>query len=122
MEAVISIFLRWGRLRVLAIVGVLIVSIAVSDWAAGTRFSLGLLYMLPMMLAGIVLAPWQTVILALVCAVLRLLFDLPIPPPVELALRFIFATLAYTGAGMFVTALIRNRELEEQLKTLVLCN
>jgi signal transduction histidine kinase len=75
--------------------------------------------MLPMMLAAIVLAPWQTIILALVCALLRLWFDLPSPPTVEIVLRFIFASLAYTGAGMFVTALIRNRQLEEQLKTLV---
>jgi two-component system, LuxR family, sensor kinase FixL len=119
VETVIGIFLRWGRTRVLVVVGALIACIAVSDWAAGTRFSLGLLYMLPMMLAAIVLARWQTVILALACALLRLLFDLPSPPPVELVLRFIFAALAYTGAGMFVTALIRNRELEEQLKTLV---
>lgn len=96
----------------------IIVCIAVADWAVGTRFSLGLLYMLPMMLAAIVLTPWWTLALALVCALLRLLFDLP-SPPTEVVLRFIFASLAYTGAGMFVTALIRNRELEEQLKILV---
>jgi hypothetical protein len=34
-------------------------------------------------------------------------------------LRFVFAFLAYTGASLFVAALIRNRELDEQLKNLV---
>jgi signal transduction histidine kinase len=97
----------------------MVVAIAVADWIAGTRFSLGPLYMLPMVLAATVLAPWQTPILALLCALLRLFFDLPKPPPVELTLRFVFAFLAYTGASLFVAALIRNRELEEQLKNLV---
>ena len=118
LESVISRFLRWPRTKVLIAVAAIIACIAVADWAVGTRFSLGLLYMLPMMLAAIVLAPWQTAILALMCSLLRLLFDLP-SPPIEVVLRFIFASLAYTGAGLFVTALIRNRELEEQLKTLV---
>ena len=104
----ISVLLRWTRARALSVAGLIIVCIAVADWAVGTRFSLGLLYMLPMMLAAIVLTPWQTFALALICALLRLLFDLP-SPPTEVVLRFIFASLAYTGAGMFVTALIRNR-------------
>jgi len=118
LESVIGTVLRWGKFRVLAAVGMMMACIAVADWAAGIRFSLGLLYMLPMILAATVLAPWQTLILALMCSSLRFWFDLP-SPPVEVVLRFIFATLAYTGAGLFVAALIRNRELEEQLKTLV---
>ena len=118
-KSVIGKVLRWRKARVLLVVGMMVAGIAVADWAAGTRFSLGLLYMLPMMLAATVQAPWQTPVLALVCALLRLWFDLPEPPPIELALRFIFASLAYTGAGLFVAALIRNRQLEEQLKNLV---
>jgi PAS domain S-box-containing protein len=118
-ENVIGTVLRWGKARVLSVAGAMVVGIAVADWAAGTRFSLGPLYMLPMVLAATVLAPWQLPILALLCALLRLWFDLPKPPPVELSLRFVFAFLAYTGASLFVAALIRNRELEEQLKNLV---
>lgn len=114
----IATFLRGGKVRTLAVVAAMIGLIAICDWYAGNRFSLGLLYMLPMMLAATALAPWQTVGLAVICSLLRLWFDLP-SPPIEGVLRFIFASLAYTGAGMFVTALIRNRELEEQLRTLV---
>ncbi len=114
----IAMFLRAGKVRTLAVVAAMIGLIAICDWHAGNKFSLGLLYMLPMMLAATALAPWQTAGLAVICSLLRLWFDLP-SPQIEVVLRFIFACLAYTGAGMFVAALIRNRELEEQLRTLV---
>ena len=131
-----AVFLKAGKSKVLSGSGAMIFLIALADWAIGTRASLGLLYIIPMMLGATVLVPWQTVVLALICAALRGLFDLP-SPRLEALLRFIFAFVAYTGAGMFVTALMRNRqlaiehlsrmrreqelrrELEEQLKTLV---
>src|SRR5690348_14172905 len=64
-----------------------------------------------MMMGAAVLVPWQTAILAILCSALRASFDLPHPQFLELLLRFIFAFLAYTGLGLFVIALIRNREL-----------
>jgi signal transduction histidine kinase len=133
---VTAVLLKAGKGKALFATGVMILLIAIADWAIGNRASLGLLYILPMMLGATVLLPWQTVVLALVCAVLRAVFDLP-SPRLEVFLRLIFAFLAYIGAGMFVTALIRNRqlaiehlgrirreqelrrELEEQLKILV---
>jgi PAS domain S-box-containing protein len=116
---VIAFFLRGSKVRVLAITAALIVLIAAADWSVGNRASLGVLYILPMMLGARVLAPWQTVALALICSSLRSWFDIAGSPPVEMLLRFIFASLTYAGSGLFVTALIRNRELEEQLKILV---
>ena len=107
----IGFFLKTDKPRVLSVAGVAIVLIALADWAIGTRASLGLLYIIPIMLGATVLAPWQTAFLALVCSALRATFDLPRPQPLELLLRFIFAFVAYTGLGLFVTALIRNREL-----------
>jgi len=112
------VFLRAGRAKTLLAVGAMIALIAVADWSVGSRASLGVLYILPMMLGAIVLAPWQTTILALICSSLRSWFDIP-SPHIEMLLRFIFASLTYAGSGLFVTALIRNRDLEEQLKTLV---
>ncbi|PWU11068.1 MAG: PAS domain-containing sensor histidine kinase [Terriglobia bacterium] len=97
----------------------MIALIATADWYAGNRASLGVLYILPMMMGARVLAPWQTVVLALTCSTLRSVFDIAGSPPVEIGLRFVFASLTYAGSGLFVTALLRNRELEEQLKTLV---
>lgn len=107
----IAFFLKAGKVQMLSVAGVAIVLIAIADWAVGTRASLGLLYIIPMMLGATVLPPVQTAGLALVCSALRASFDLPRPHPLELLLRFVFAFLAYTGLGLFVTALIRNREL-----------
>ena len=61
----IATFLKAGKLRALVVASALIGIIAVCDWYAGNRFSLGLLYMLPMMLAATVLAPWKTFGLAI---------------------------------------------------------
>ncbi len=94
----------------LSAAGALIVLVAASDWYVGNRASLGLFYMLPVMLGATVLAPVEIGALAVVCSVLRSVFDLP-SPRVEMLLRFVFAVLAYTGSGLFVAALMRNRAL-----------
>ena len=124
------------KLTLLAASGAMIVLIAAADWYIGNKASLGVLYILPMMLCGTVLTPLRTVAVALLCALLRACFDLP-SPPLEVLLRYIFAALAYSGSGLFVIALMRNRQLaiehlaklrreqmlrreaEEQLQTLV---
>jgi two-component system sensor kinase FixL len=122
---VIQFFLKAGRPVILAVVAGIVALIAVADWSVGTRASLGVLYILPMVLAAIVLSSGEIVLLALVCSVLRSLFDIP-SPRIESFLRFIFATLAYTGAGLFVVTvggIRREQELrrgaEERLNTLV---
>jgi PAS domain S-box-containing protein len=103
----------------------LVCTIAVADWAVGNRMSLGVLYVLPMMLGALVLTPVQILLLATVCSSLRSKFDLP-SPYIEMLLRFIFALISYSACGLVVAALIRinreqtlRREAEEQLKTLV---
>ena len=110
LETVIGFFLKANRAQVLCAAAAAILLIAVSDWAIGNRASLGLLYIVPMMIGATALTPWQTGALALLCSVLRSQFDLP-SPPLEAGLRFVFAFLAYTVSGLFVTALIRNRRL-----------
>ena len=111
LESVIAGFLRAGRVRILCAVTAAIAAIAVTDgYVLGTRASLGLLYILPMMLAATVLPQAQTVALAFVCSVLRGLFDTP-SPPLEILLRFLLGLVAYAGSGLIVTALIRHRAL-----------
>lgn len=96
----------------------MITVIAIADWYIGNKASLGVLYILPMMLCGVALSPIQTVGAGLLCAFLRSWFDLP-SPPIEVFLRYVFAVLAYTGSGLFVIALLRNRQLAiEHLTTL----
>lgn len=104
----ISVVLRAGRARVLPAVFATIALIATADWAIGNRASLGLLYMLPMVMAATVLTPASVVALAALCSILRSWFDIP-APHLEIFLRFLFAFLSYAGSGLFVIALIRNR-------------
>lgn len=114
LERVAGPLLPSRKTRVLSAAAVLIALTAFADWAVGTRASLGLLYLIPMMMGAAVLAPWQTALLAILCSALRAAFDLPHPAWLELFLRFLFAFLAYTGVGLFVTTLIRNRQLAER--------
>jgi two-component system, LuxR family, sensor kinase FixL len=110
LREVTTIFLRAGRQRLLAATVILVVFIAFADWRVGITVSLGVLYILPMMLGALVLRPGETAALALLCAFLRASFDVP-SSHAEKILRFAFASLAYFTSGLFVTALVRNREL-----------
>jgi two-component system sensor kinase FixL len=106
----IALCLRAGRAKVLSATAVLALIVALADWAVGNTVSLGVLYILPMMLGAVILGPVEIAGLALVCASLRARFDVPSSYP-EALLRFAFASLAYFASGLFVTALVRNREL-----------
>jgi signal transduction histidine kinase len=88
----------------------LVVLVAFADWYVGNTVSLSVLYILPMILGAVFLEPAETAGLALVCASLRARFDVP-SSYAETILRFAFASLAYFCSGVFVTALVRNREL-----------
>jgi signal transduction histidine kinase len=106
----IDFILRAGRGKVLLAVGCLMALIAVTDWAVGNSFSLGVLYILPVMLGALVVRRPEAALLALFCAFLRSRFDTP-STPTEAALRFVFASVSYFACGLFVAALVRNRQL-----------
>lgn len=80
-----------------------------ADAVTGHDMSLAAVYILPMMLGAVVLQPWEIAIFAVICSWLRSWFDVP-GTPLDLALRFIFATLAYLGCGLFVKSLVRIHE------------
>ena len=105
-----GVLLRIGRTRVLLAAACLIGMIAMADWAIGNSVSLGVLYILPMMLGGIVLGRLEIVALGVFCAYLRDRFDVP-STHAEAALRFVFASSSYMASGLFVIALVRNRQL-----------
>jgi signal transduction histidine kinase len=137
VKEVLGFIFRSAKPRIHAGIAGLIALIATADWYAGTRASLGVFYIVPMVLGATVFRGPGIVLLAIVCSSLRSAFDLPRPPYIEELLRFIFATLAYASSALLVYALIRNRELtiahlarlrreqelrreaEEQLKILV---
>ena len=106
----IEILLKAGKRNILSVAGVLVVVTALLDWAVGRNVSLAALYILPMMVAAVVLRPAETAAFALVCSYFRFRFDTA-GSPAELTLRFVFATLAYFLSGLFVTVLVRNHEL-----------
>jgi two-component system, LuxR family, sensor kinase FixL len=102
--------LRADKSKIIAAVACLIAVIAIMDWAVGRTFSLGVLYIFPMILSAMVLRWPETAALALLCAFLRSRFDVP-STNTEAVLRFIFASLSYFVSALFVLALIRNRRL-----------
>ncbi len=125
LERLFVFCLEAGRTKTLGAVGLLAAAIAIADWSVGLDVSLGILYIIPMLLAALVLKPRGILVLAVICALLRKLFENP-HSETEVLLRFLFALTAYLSAGLTVVAVMRNREeqalrirAEEQLRTLV---
>ena len=103
---------KLGQSAILLLSAALLVLAAVADWLVG-HISLGVLYILPMMLAALVLEPLELVALALFSAFLRSRFDYP-GSGIEIALRFAFASVSYFTCGLFVAALVSNRKLVKE--------
>jgi two-component system sensor kinase FixL len=72
--------------------------------------SLGILYVLPMMSAGIVLSRGQILGFALLLAVARSVF-INASSPADTLFRFLLGLIAYSATGLFVEELVRNRRL-----------
>ncbi|MBZ5676233.1 MAG: HAMP domain-containing histidine kinase [Acidobacteriia bacterium] len=135
-EQTVETCLKAGRVKVVSIVVPMVVLIALADREVGLVVSLGVLYILPMMIGAVACGPIEIFLLAGACAFLRSWFDTP-ATDAEAILRFTFALLAYFVSGLFVVTLVHNRrravdhlatlereqalrrEAEEQLKLLV---
>jgi hypothetical protein len=69
------------RTPVLLVSTALIVAIAVTDWATTPYFSLGFLYLFPILLSAAFLPRWLLVLLGVACAMLSIRFsNLPMLP------------------------------------------
>jgi two-component system sensor kinase FixL len=99
-----------SRKVVLLGVALLILLLVTTEWIINIEYSLGVLYVLPMLLGGVVLNRRQVVALALLCAFARGLFT-DLPTYLDYILRFAMATLAYCGIGLFIIELRRNRQM-----------
>lgn len=84
--------------------------IAFADWRIGPHLSLGGLYIFPMLFAATVLSPGSIVVMAIVCALLRVGLD-DSQVLAQYAIRFATAVLTYVLSGLFAAAVIRNREM-----------
>ncbi|MBV9265321.1 MAG: PAS domain S-box protein [Acidobacteriaceae bacterium] len=110
-----------NRAPVLALSGVLLLGIALVDWLTKPYWSLGFLYLFPIMLAAGFLPRWGIFLLAATCAVLNEVFSSL--DPSEALVRLCFVSLAFVGSGLFVRELVNNRRLsleaQERLRILV---
>jgi two-component system, LuxR family, sensor kinase FixL len=104
-----SIYNEGNRRRFLVAAAILIVGIAIVDWQTKPFISIGFLYLFPILLLAGFLPRWQMILVALVCAVLQELFSEL--PSSEAIYRLLMASAGFIGTGLFVSEIIRNRQL-----------
>lgn len=92
----------------LALAGLLLAAVVALEWWSQLQYSLGVLYVLPVMVAATVVGRREVVLAALGSAWVRSLFT-PGLMPVEFWLRFTMAVLAYSGVGLLVVEISRHR-------------
>jgi PAS domain S-box-containing protein len=132
-----SSLLGGSKRSVLGRATLLIAAIAVLDWRAMDELPLGFLYLLPMLMAGRVLRPWQIASVAVLCTVLAEIFD-----PFKWSFaggiaRDVLYFSSFFCVGLFVYEVGKNRQIvlqhldeiqrqsdarrdaEEQLKVLI---
>jgi PAS domain-containing protein len=98
-----------------------VLAIAALDWWTKPYFSLGFLYLFPIMLAAGFLPRWATIALGVGCALLSERFSNL--DPSDSTIRLAFEALALSGCGLFTSELLRNRRLnlaaQERIRVLV---
>src|SRR3984893_18510103 len=112
---------RQNRIPVLLASSVTVVAIAVVDWWTKPYFSLGFLYLFPIMLAAGFLPRWSIILLGLACALLSERFSNL--DPSDAHIRLGFETLALCGCGLLTSEVLRNKRLsleaQERMRVLV---
>jgi len=117
-----AVYSEGNRRPFLAAAGAVLVGVALVDWYTQPYISIGFLYLFPIMLAAGYLARWQTLVLALVCAVLQESFS-NLPPNDSLT-RLVMSSAGFLGTGLLIAELLRNRraaqrhldEVEQQVR------
>ena len=116
-----SIWEPRNRTAVLLISLGIVLAIAVVDWWTKPYFSLGFLYLFPIMLAAGFLPRWAIAGMGIVCALLSERFSNL--DPADAPIRTSFEALALAGSGLFISEVLRNRRLrlasQERLRVLV---
>jgi len=109
MTDLAAIYSPANRTRLLITAGILVSAIAALDWATKPYFSLGFLYLFPIIIVGGFLSRTQIVVAALACAVLQEAFSNL--PENEALVRLILSSVGFIGTGLLVSELIRNRRI-----------
>jgi two-component system, LuxR family, sensor kinase FixL len=112
---------RRNRAPVLLASSVMVIAIASVDWWTKPYFSLGFLYLFPIMLVAGILPRWAIVLLGLVCALLSEHFSNL--DPADAHIRLGFEALALCGCGLLTFEVVRNKRLsleaQERIRVLV---
>jgi DNA-binding CsgD family transcriptional regulator len=112
---------RRNRGPVLLVSGIVILTIAIFDWWTKPYFSLGFLYLFPIMVAAGFLPRWATIALGIGCALLSERFSNL--DPSDAHIRLGFEALALCGCGLLTSEVLRNRRLslegQERIRVLV---
>lgn len=95
---------------VVPVAAALVILLAVFEWYSKLDVSLGIFYAFPIAIAATVLNRWQILGAAALLAWIRGLFT-PQYEGIEFALRYIMAVLAYSGVGLLVFEMSRNRRI-----------
>jgi len=111
---------RRNRGVVLLVSALIVITIAVVDWWTKPYFSLGFLYLFPIMLAAGFLPRWAIVVFGVGCGLLSERFSNL--DPSDAHIRFGFEALALCGCGLLTSEFLRNRRLilENQQRVRVL--
>lgn len=112
MRSTIRNFPRWIRSRRsrIPLAVFLVLLLVLIEWRYRFDFSLGILYIFPVILSATILNRWQIVAASLFCAYMRGVFT-PEETLVDHILRFFMAAAAYAGSGLFVVELTSSRRL-----------
>ncbi len=105
---ILSVPKQIDRTTVLAAVGFVIATIAFADSFLSPAFSLGFLYLLPIMAAALFISRKELLGLAILCTVLREALG-PFQWDWGVAVRAFFGLVSYFGSGLFVVELARRR-------------
>jgi len=103
-------FIRESRGQILLTAAGLVLVLVLLEWYFDFDFSLGILYIFPVMIAATVLTRWQVVIAAAFCAYTRGLFTAD-ETHLEHLLRFCMATIAYSGCGLWIYQITDSRRV-----------
>jgi len=102
-------FFKGDKRAILLRAAVLIAAIAMLDWRIVGEIPLGFLYLLPILLVGSVLSPWQIGAVSALCTFLAEVFD-DLTWSLRAGLsRDVLYFAAFFGVGLFVREVTRNR-------------
>jgi PAS domain S-box-containing protein len=105
----LAIYSRANRNVLLVCAIVLTAIIALADWYTRPFISIGFLYLFPIMLLSGISRRWQIVAASIVCAILQELYsNLPIENAIP---RLAFSWVGFSGTGLFLFELLRNRRM-----------